>query len=163
MKKTTQVALLKLCVFVIIANLPFLTMTQLLGIDTFLDSFYHPSCYQCLKTDKVSITDTPSSYLIVQNPTHHEYQVTPGDTILYHSNTDTILYQRVMKIQVEKGIKTYYTATGDMSHLEGPIYEYQILGKITERIDDTLWNALSVHLWDLSIENLNAAALFTNT
>ena len=155
-------AAVQLCAFVIIANLPFLTMTQLLGIDTFLDSFQHPNSYQYLKNDKIDSPEQQKGYIILEKPTHQDYSIAQGDTILYRSTEETIECRSVYSIQVQHGEKTYYTTTPNEDDLEGPIFDYQILGKSTSVISDNIWNALSIHIWGLAIENLNAVALFTN-
>jgi hypothetical protein len=162
MEKKYIKAAVQLCAFVMIANLPFLTMTQLLGIDTFLDSFQHPNSYQYLKNDKINTPDQKKEYIILEKPTHQDYTITQGDTILYRSTEDKIEYRTVYSTQVQHGEKTYYTTTPNKDGLEGPIFEYQILGKSTGVIEDNIWNALSIQIWGLSIENLNAVALFTN-
>jgi hypothetical protein len=161
MEKKYLKAAVQLCAFVIIANLPFLTMTQLLGINTFLDSFQHPNSYQYLKTDKISPPEEKQGYIILEKPTHQDYSIAQGDTILYRRTRETIECKIVYSIQTKHGEKTYYTTTPNQDELDGPVFDYQILGKSTGIIDDNLWNALSIHIWGLTIENLNAAALFT--
>jgi hypothetical protein len=161
MKKLLKTTI-KLCAFIIIANLPFLTMTQLLGIDTFLDSFNNSDSYQYLKNNKICYTGLNQGFLILEKPTHQRYSIEKGDTILYRTMGDRLLYQVVYSIQLQHGETTYYTTTVNEDDLNGPIFEYQILGKVTGIIDDNLWNALSLQIWELSIDNLNAAALFTN-
>jgi hypothetical protein len=163
MEKKYIKAAVQFCAFVIIANLPFLTMTQLIGIDTFLDSFQHPNSYQYLKNDKIDNADQKNGYIILEKPTHQDYSIAQGDTILYRSTEGAIEYGTVCSIQDQHGETTYYTTTPSEDNLEGPIFEYQILGKNTRVVDDNIWNALSLHIWGLTIENLNAVALFTNT
>jgi hypothetical protein len=153
---------IRLCVFIIIANLPFLTMTQLLGIDTFLDSFHHPNSYQYLINDKINGLDQKKGIIIFWKPTHQEYTIAQGDTILYRNIKETIECRIVYSIQIQHGEKTYYTNSSNEDELEGPIFDSQILGKSTGIIEDNVWNALSVQIWSLSIKNLNAITLFTN-
>jgi hypothetical protein len=152
----------KLCTFFLLANLPFLTMTHYLGIDTFLDSFQHPESYQYIKNDKLHLTDKTGGYLVLQTPSSEQYSIEKGDTLLYRTKEGSLQCRSVYQIILQQGIKTYYTTTVAEDELDGPIYEHQILGKVTNIIDDNIWNALSLQIWDLSIENLNAVALFTN-
>lgn len=162
MKKKVIKGVVKFCAFVIIANLPFLTITQLLGIDTFIDSFKHPDSYQYIKNDKIRLPDTKGGYLILKKPTDQDYSIEKGDTILYRTTKDTLRYRVVDQINIQQGALTYYTAAINEDDLDGPIYDQQIIGKIKGRIDDNIWNAFSLQIWELTIHNLNAAVLFTN-
>lgn len=163
MKRKILKTLIKFSAFLIIANLPFLTMTQLLGIDTFLDSFQHPDSYQYLKTNTINLPDTKGGYLILEKPTHQDYSLIKGDNILYYTKDGSLQCRTIYQTHLHQGVKTYYTTTVREDDLDGPIYDYQIIGKITGVIEDNIWNALSLQVWDLSIDNLNAVALFTNT
>ena len=162
MKKKVINGVVKFCAFVIIANLPFLTITQLLGIDTFIDSFEHPNSYQYIKNDNIRFTDTKGGYLILEKTTDQDYSIVKGDTILYRTTKDTLRYRVVDQINIQQGVLTYYTADINKDDLDGPIYDQQIIGKIKGRIDDNIWNAFSLQIWELSILNLNIVALFTN-
>lgn len=155
--------LIKFFVFLIIANLPFLTMTQLIGVDTFLDSFQHPESYQFLKSDAMNLPDKKGEYLVIEKPTHQDYSLVKGDNILYYTKDGSLQCRTIYQTHLHQGVKTYYTTTVHEDDLDGPIYDYQIIGKIKGFIEDNIWNALSLQVWDLSIDNLNAVALFTNT
>ncbi len=163
MERTFVKKAVRFCTFVMIANLPFLTMTQLLGINTFLDSFQHPSSYQYLKYYMSEGFEQKTVYIILEKPTHQDYSIAQGDMILYRSTKETLECRTVYATQLQHGEKIYYTTTPNEDDLEGPILSSQILGKSTKMIDDTLWNALSVNLWGLVIENLNVAAFFPHT
>jgi hypothetical protein len=162
MKKKVINGVVKFCAFVIIANLPFLTITHLLGIDTFIDSFKHPNSYQYIKNDNIRFTDTKGGYVILEKTTDQDYSIVKGDTILYRTTKDTLRYRVVDQINIQQGVLTYYTAAINEDDLDGPIYDQQIIGKIKARIDDNIWNAFSLQIWELSIHNLNVVALFTN-
>jgi hypothetical protein len=153
---------LQLCAFIIIANLPFLTMTRLLGIDTFLDSFQHPTAYQYVKYDKKDGSNQNNVYIILEKPIHQEDSIAQGDIILYRSTESTIKCRIVYSTEVQHGEKIYYTTTFNEDDLDGPIFNSQILGKSTGIIEDNLWNALSVYIWGLVIQNLNTIAFFTD-
>jgi len=152
----------KLCIFLAVANLPFMTVAQLIGMDTFLDSFQHPDAYQYMKNDNASNTDVKACFLILQTPTIQDFIVQNGDTILYRTNEGSVRCEPVLQIQLLHGTTVYYTAIPTEDDIKGPIYDNQVLGKVTGIVDDNLWNALSLQLWDFSIKNLNAVTLFTN-
>jgi hypothetical protein len=162
MEKKVMKRAVKFITFIICANLPFLTITQFLGIDTFIDSFKHPDSYQYMKNDNLRFPDTTGGYLILEKPTNQDYSIEKGDTILYRTTKDTLRYRVVDQINIQQGTLTYYTYAINEDYLDGPIYDQQIIGKIKGRIDDNIWNAFSLQIWELSIHNLNAAALFAN-
>lgn len=159
MEKKIQKHVGNILVFVIIANLPFLTVTSLIGIDTFIDSFHHPESYLILKNERSEIPGLYAGYIILEKPTNQDYHIKQGDVILYYS-LDNELQQQIVSMQnYEQGINTYYTILED--RLDGPIYDQQIIGKIKGNLDENIWNALCVQIWDLSIDKLNLVALFS--
>ncbi len=162
MKKNLLHTIIKLCGFFIIANLPFLTISQLVGIDTFIDSFKHPGSFYYIKNEKIHCMDVNGGYTILEKPTYQGFSIGEGDQILYHTIKDTLQQRIVYQIKSDDGIKTYYT-TSNTDNTEGPIYEHQIIGKIIGRSEDNIWNSLCLQLWDLSIDNLNALTLFSDT
>jgi hypothetical protein len=157
MEKKTVKKIGKFIAFFIIANLPFLTMTQLLGMDTFLDSFEHPDSYRYLKN-----TDSTAHYLIIEKQTTQSNDFQTGDNIAYRTTGDKLVSRIINKITVQHGIISYYTTNPIGDDLDGPIFEEQILGKIKGTTQDNIWNALCLQVWDTSIHNLNAVELFTN-
>jgi hypothetical protein len=163
MKAKTVKTIVKFSLFLLIANLPFLTMTHVLGIDTFLDSFQHPESYQYLKSDKINLPEKKGEYLVLEKPTHVNYALSKGDNILYYAEDGALQCRSILQVHLHQGIKTYYTTTVQEDDLNGPIYDYQIIGKVTGVIEDNIWTSLSLQVWDLSIDNLNAVALLTNT
>jgi hypothetical protein len=154
--------LAKLCVFVAIANLPFVTIAQLIGIDTFIDSFQHPDSYLYIKNDRKDVPGLEGGYTILERPTNQDYAIEKGDTILYYTASDVMQQRIVYQILIQQGMKTYYTAAINEERFDGPIYDQQIIGKIKGTIDDNIWNVLCLQIWDLSIEKLNAVTLFSN-
>jgi hypothetical protein len=161
MKKFLPQTILKLCGFFLIANLPFLTISQLVGIDTFIDSFKHPSSFYYIKNDKTHSLDPTAGYIILEKPPLQEFAIKEGDSILCHTIKNTLQQRIVYQIKIEDGIKTYYT-TGNTDALDGLIYEHQIVGKIIGISEDNIWYALCLQVWDLSIDKLNAVALFSD-
>jgi len=161
-KKKSIRAIIKLCAFFIIVNLPFLTVTYLLGIDTFIDSFNHPNAYQYIKNDILCPIDKKGGYIILEKSTYQGFSIKDGDIILYYTINDTVEQRPIYQKTFENGVKTYYPTTDTKDHGDGPIYDYQIIGKIKGSFDENIWNTLCVQIWDISIDNLNAAALFAN-
>ncbi len=160
MKKNLRHTIIKLCGFFFIANLPFLTISQLVGIDTFIDSFKNPSSFYYLKNDRIHSTDPTAGFIILEKPPYQGSSIKEGDRILCHTMKNTLQQRFVYQIITEDGIKTYYT-TSNTETSDGPIYESQIVGKIIGISEDNIWYALCLQVWDLSIDNLNALALFS--
>jgi hypothetical protein len=154
--------IIKLTLFIIIANLPFLTMSQLLGINTFLDTFKHPDSFLYIKGDKLGLSEKNPTYYVLQKQTNGNPSICEGDSILYRTTANTLHCNIVYDIKTQQGTATYYTTNANENTLDGPIFQSQILGKVTGTIDDNIWNALSLQVWDLSRANLNAVSLLSN-
>jgi hypothetical protein len=159
MEKTTQKNIIKLCVFILIGNLPFLTLTNLLGVDLFLDSFDNPDAYQYLNTEKYGLEGVNGKYIIVQKTSHPDFSLVTGETVFYMKDEGGLLCQKIYRISDLGSLKKYYTLSLDGS--TDPVVEQEIIGKIIGMVDDNLWNVLALEFWDISIKNLNAVALFT--
>jgi hypothetical protein len=101
-------------------------------------------------------------YIIFEKSTYQGLSIGEGDIILYYTINDTVEQRAVYQKTFENGIKTYYTITNNKDNVDGPIYDYQIIGKIKGRFDENIWNTLCVQIWDISIDNLNACSLFMN-
>ena len=69
--------IIKLSIFFIIISLPFLTMTHILGMNTFLDSFENPDSYICLQNDGnwLSTKTNNEEYIIIQTTTHPDFTI----------------------------------------------------------------------------------------
>jgi hypothetical protein len=160
MKKNLLRTILKLCGFFIIANLPFLTISQLIGIDTFIDSFNHPSSFYYIKNEKIPNMDSTAGYIILEKPPYQASVIREGDSILCHTIKNTLQQRIVSQIQTKEGITTYYTISYSNT-IDAPIYESQILGKIIGTSEDNIWYALCLQVWKLSIEKLNVFVLFS--
>ena len=149
--------IIQIGVFIAIANLPFITITQLVGIEVFLDSFENTDCYICVpndgQTQGVAIDD--GDYVIIQKVSHPEFSVEKQDVILCYTNNGEETYGRVEQINCIGAVKKYQLKDEN-------IYEQQVIGKVVSIVDDNLWNVISMKIWDVSIHNLNLAALFTN-
>ncbi len=163
MKKKSLQTLCKLCLFFSIANLPFLTLTNLFGTQIFIDSFEYPNSYQYIKTDAIDNLETNKGYLLIERPTHEGYAVNEQDLILYHSPDKTINQRVVSSIVTKNGVNAYFIKDLTNGTFSEPIYEQQIIGKIKARFDDNLWTTLCLRIWEISSDNLNALMFFSNT
>ncbi|HIG99687.1 MAG TPA: hypothetical protein HA258_03800 [Thermoplasmata archaeon] len=159
MKKNLLRAILKLCGFLIIANLPFLTISQLIGIDTFIDSFNHPGSYLYIKNKDVTSMNPATGYIIIEKPTDQASTIREGDSILCHTIKNTLQQRIVSQIYTKDGITTYYTTSYNES-IDAPLYESQIIGKIIGTSEDNIWYELCLQAWEISIEKLNILIFF---
>ncbi len=161
MEKKSLHTLGKICVFFIIANLPFLTLTSLFGAQTFLDSFRYPDAYQYIKTDTIDGLKADRGYILIERPTHQGYSIKEQDIILYHSCDETIDQRVVSSVVTKNGVNTYIITGVTNGSFDGPIYEQQIIGKIKARFEDTIWTTMCMNIWEISTDNLNALVLFS--
>ena len=81
---------------------------------------------------------------------------------MYYKNTGEEAYQKVEQIYCIGAVKKYQLACENNLYVEENIYEQQIIGKVVSIVDNNLWNVISMKIWDVSINRLNLAALFTN-
>jgi len=156
--------ILEICVFISLANLPFISATQLLGIDAFLDSFESPEDYVYFQADEQitgGLTDD-DYYFVLQRTSHPEFALNEGDTILYCTGNDVVVCNRIYSISCIGALKKYHVTNVNDSLIDYPVYDHQIIGKVVSIIDNNLWNVISIKLWDVSIHNLNAHALFAS-
>ena len=164
MRKKVLKDIIKICVFIALANLPFITITQLIGMDTFLDSFENPEHYHYVQNSEFSMEPNTKDedYTLLQISSHPTFTIEKGDIILYCKNDGETACHRVHHVNYIGSIKRYHTKD-DNNHLgDEPVYENQIIGKVISDVDNNLWNTISMKIWDISIHNLNVRALFTN-
>jgi hypothetical protein len=161
MRKKTLKEIVKILVFVALVNLPFITMTQLLGVDGFIDSFTNHNYYQYYKTDELALDNPHQSYIIIEKATHPDFSIQTGDKIFYVADEGGLSCRSVDHITTVGFLEKYYVVNFQNT-IEKPIFKSQILGKVIGTIDDSMWNSVSLKIWDLSINNLNAIALFSN-
>ena len=162
MKKKIIKDVMKICTFIALVNLPFITVTQLIGIDTFLDSFNNPDSYQYFKSSKLDLETINTGYIVLQKSSHPDFFINPGDTIFYLKDEGGLMCREIHHINKHDSIRRYYTINFDDEINDETICEYQIIGKVVSVIENNIWNKFSLEIWDASINNLNAAALFTN-
>ena len=136
-------------------------MTQILGMNTFLDSFEHPESYICLENDDdwFGTKTDDKEYIIIQTATHPDFTIKDSDSIIYYKNTGDIKINKLKQISHQFSSIKRYQAIDTYEPDEEPIYEGQIIGKVVKTVDDNLWNTLAIKLWEVSISNLNIKAL----
>jgi len=153
--------LLHFSIILLFVSLPFLTICHLFGTDTFVDSFDYPQFYVYVKNSKITIEGETQGYLVIQKISHPQFTLSTGDSVLFIQDDGAIECEQIHSIGRITGLQRYYVMDHDENIREEPVYNYQIIGKIIGRLDDTIWNALSLKVWDMSINNLNAAALLS--
>jgi len=161
-EKTTK-NVIKICIFISIAIIPFVTSSQIIGMDTFLDSFENPEYYICLqdKDSSLGSITRDEEYIIIQKSTHPTFNIEKSDSIIYWKSDGDIACSKVHHINNMGAIERYYTTEED-DITNQPIYEGQIIGKVIKVIESNLWNSISLKIWETSIHNLNLRALLTN-
>jgi len=161
MKKETLKTIIKPLIVLVIISLPFVTVTNILGIETFLDSFENPESYICLQDDGnwFSTKTTEQKYVIIQRSSHPEFTIEDNDEIIYCKSNGEIDCNKIKQEQYHlSSIKRYYAV--ENNKLTGErIFESQIIGKVVKIIDENPWNSLSIKLWEISIHNLNVKEL----
>lgn len=156
--------ILKICVFILLVNLPFLSATQIIGMNVFLDSFESPEKYVYFQADEQHIEGikNDNDYYVLQRTSHPEFTLNEGDTILYSNGNDIVACNKIYSISCIGTFKKYHVTNVDDSLIDYPVYDYQIIGKVVSIVDNNLWNVISIKLWDVSIHNLNVHALFAS-
>jgi len=141
--------ILKFFAFISIAILPFISATQIIGMETFLDSYEKPEYY--------IIINNKENYTIIQKSTHPEFYIENEDTIYYYQANGEISYNKIYEISAIGPIKKYYTLDD-----KNPIFEQQIIGKIIKKLEENPLNFISIKTWEISIHNLNLRALISD-
>lgn len=149
--------IIKIIVFIVIASFPFITVTQSIGLDTFLDSFENPDKYIYIKQggNNIQTTFNQNQYFLIQKTSHPDFNVQESDIILYCEAEGGINYNKIHHINRIGAIKRYHVYNEEQKYDENPIYSSQILGKVVKIIDNNIWNELSMKIWEISINNLN--------
>ena len=152
----------KLCLFLTIASLPFISVTQIIGLETFLDSFENPDHYICIQNnDGFFATQSGNKeYIIIQMSSHPDFTIQKNDYIIYFTNDEEIACSQVYHISSIGATKRYHVM--DSQNVGRYIFEKQLIGKVIKTVDDNIWNSISMTIWDISINNLNIRALLTD-
>lgn len=163
MKETIK-KILKMCIFISLVNLPFITSAQILSVDTFFDSFEKPEFYICFenKNNQIQSATQQGDYIIIQKATHPDFTVNKNDNIIYARVGGELVCSRVHHTIQIGSIKKYYTVDENNQISKNPVYDVQIAGKIVKTVNGNIWNSISIKVWDLSIHELNINALMSN-
>jgi hypothetical protein len=154
LKKSIVKKFIKLFIFILIVALPFMYTTQLVGLDTFLDSFENPEYYAYLEYD--------DEYVIIQKSTHPDFDIEESETIIYFELDGDIAYNRIYAVTGIGSFKRYYIHDDDTYPNERPVYNSQVIGKVIKSVDNNILNEMSMKLWEVSIQNLNIRALIAD-
>jgi len=156
MKRERIRKIIGLILFIGIAALPFISVTEMIGMEKFLDSFEHPDSYLFLKNDDVitGIKTNADDYIIIQKTNHPEFEIQENDKLMYFNIQGEISCEEVKYISGIGTFKRYYL-NSEYENYEETIYEGQVIGKVIKQIDNNFWNELSIKIWDISIENFN--------
>lgn len=162
MRERVKKVLFKIIILLITVNLPFLTLTQIFGINNFIDSYNNPEDYQYYKVNDLSIKKNENSLIVIQRTAHPDFEINEGDEIFHLFDEGGLLVSTVYKITQNGPVKRYYVLNFDNVIESEPIYDFQIIGKVVNRIDNNPWNSLTLKIWDISKNNLNAVALLSS-
>jgi hypothetical protein len=159
-KKILTLAI-KFCLFLLIVSIPFISISQMIGIDTFLDSFENSEYYLCLQDDNglYAINKHEKDYVIIQQSKHPHFSAEKNDYIIYFTNDNELTCRRVYHISCIGTNKRYHTQ--DKESIGHHVLENQVLGKIIKVVDDNILNSISISIWEISINNLNIRDLIS--
>lgn len=159
--KTTIKKIGNFIFFIALVNLPFLTITQQIGLDVFLDSFENPDYYQYTQETTLQSIERSHepSLILIQKASHPTFSIQEGDIALYATTYERIIYDTTNKQTKTYQIHTYYSTLYTPEKTK-PIPGYSLMGKIIVKLDDNIWNAISLKTWESSIKILNINALF---
>lgn len=160
MKKMLK-SILKMLVILLLISLPFISITQMIGLDRFVDSFENPQHYICVQNNGFftgsKIDD--EKYILIQKSSYPNFQVSKNDYVVYSGDDGSLKINKIDSIENKGAIKIYnFLNEGKSEH----IFENQIIGKVIGALDNNIWNALSMKIWDISVHNLNIRALITD-
>ncbi len=150
-------------IFTLLTCLPFIYLTEVIGLELFLDSFENSHNYLCIQ-DKENMleSNTNGDHLIIQKSSHPGFIIKESDLIIYCNFDGDISYTKVNHINSIAAVKRYHIEEQNEEQGKCVIFENQILGKIVEIIDDNIWNSISIKIWETSIHNLNLRSLLIN-
>jgi hypothetical protein len=157
-KKTLKLAI-KFSLFLIIASIPFISITQMIGMDAFLDSFENSEYYLCFQ-DEYGLYATNTNekeYVIIQGSSHPDFSAGKDDYIIYLTNDNELACNRVYHVSSIGTFKRYHTQ--DMESIGHHVLENQVIGKVIKVVDDNIWNSIAISIWEISIDKLNIRAL----
>ncbi len=147
--------LLKLSIFIVVANIPFLSVVNIMGLEPFVDSFENPEEYICIQNQNnfLNTVSSDNNYVIIQKSTHPNFKIKNNDEIIYFKGDGEIQCSLVKSCTSIGSMKTYYTVENNAQNT--PVNEKQIIGKIINSVDNNILNSMSIKIWDISIHKLN--------
>ena len=154
MKEQTKKTIIEFILFASIINLPFITITSIVGIDPFIDSFQHPHDYQFLQYIHTDTT-TDTTHVIIQKSSHPDFDVASGDNIIYFEEANGFQYGTIDLVSTELQSTIYYIITDEEHFQYQPVFEQQVVGKVISSVGSNIWNTLVLELWDTTITHLN--------
>lgn len=147
--------------FVILSSLPFISSTNILGMETFLDSFENSESYQFLNNNGLNAVFTKeNSYIILQKTDHPKFCLKESDTVLYSSMDGQISCDKINNVHTIGAINKYEVNGNDIKEYSETVYPDQIIGKVVNIVDKNIWNKLSLEIWSITIENSNIYTFF---
>jgi len=156
-KKNDLKNISKMMLFLGIILLPFINITNIIGMETFLDSFENSESYIFLKNnDHMSATDTfDQSYIIIQRDDHPDFKVDVNDEIIFSTYRGDIVCDKINDIKEISGYKIFHTATNEFNEESNVVYDNQIIGKVIKIVDENILNTISLKTWGITIDSLN--------
>lgn len=154
---------IELSIFILLANLPYITITQTIGMDSFLDSFENPEYYLYFSKEDYIVQNNfeKNCYILLQKSSHPAFSIKQGDIIMYIKGGRESAFNEIYQINGIGSEKRYYITNITDGLNEEILYKNQIVGKVISDIDNNIWNTISMEIWDLSIHNFNVKALFS--
>lgn len=161
--KTIIKKTIPIIIFIIFSCLPFIYITDIIGLELYLDTFENSNYYIFIQDkENTLLTNTNGDYIIIQRSSHPDFEIKESDIIFYSNFNGDILYTKINNVNNIAATKRYYIENQNEEQGNDFIFENQILGKIIKIIDNSIWNSISVKIWETSIHNLNIRALFIN-
>jgi len=157
LKKKDTKKLVEFIIIISVVSVPFVSITNMVGMETFLDSFERPDSYIYLKNvNEYIITNLKkSSYIIIQKTDNPETEIKETDTVVYSKITGELACNKINQINSIGPIKRYEIKSSFFKEDSETIYEDQIIGKVVKIVDDNIWNALLMKIWSITTFNLN--------
>jgi len=148
---------LHLCIFISIANLPFITVTQLVGMDVFLDSFENTEHYLYLQEDgnMRGIDIANDEYVIIKKSSHPAFHLHENDMVIYYNEKGEAACRSLSHITAAGSLLKYYLVDHSGTQPDSVIYDTQVIGKVVSTIEKSVWTAFCLQIWDITISQLN--------
>jgi len=141
--------------------LPFISITNIVGMETFLDSFENPESYVYIKNinEFTVLNAKKPSYVIIQKTEHPTFHIKESDMVLYSTLTGEIICDKIDSVHTIGPIYKYELRGSSFRDNSESIYKEQIIGKVIKIVDEDIWNTLMIKTWGATIYNLNINSL----